>query len=259
MKKIIIATLATISTVVLLAFSNSMERDPAYSYINRKKDTIKVEAKRHSEQKTNWKEIKSKQNTLSSRAVYAPFNLNKILNDTDIIFDGIVLDCKEYEVEWYDDNGKKWGPFPSSTIDVRIKEIYYGETDKNNIRIYYPQYISTSINGSFKINNGDEFIFMANCFDRDFYDLKASNPDDRFEQDKYADVYITNSRDAIMPVIEDNVTVFIEYFINNEEALDKAFSVDKSNGKVPKEAQESNCFICYYKNDFIDLIKKMMV
>ena len=45
--------------------------------------------------------------------------------------------------------------------------------------------------------------------------------------------------------------------MNDKEALEKAIALDTVDTKVPEEAKDSRCFICYEKNDLVDLIKEM--
>lgn len=187
-------------------------------------------------------------------ASYKPFELNRVVDETDLIFIGKVIGLSEYDVQWKDENGESWGPYRNAVIEVKINDVYYGNTDKETIKIYYTQSLSTLYTGAFLIKQDQEYIFLANNFDEDYYEMKASNPHDRFEQEKYADIYITNSRDAIMPVINNIVSVYNGYFNSNEVALEKALSKENVLDNIPDEIQKANWFLFYNSYDVIELL-----
>ena len=206
---------------------------------------------------TTWEEVEPSKLTKQVSETYKPFELENVINETDLVFKGTVIGSNEYDVQWIDENGENWGPYRNSIIEVEVNDVYYGQTDKDKIKIYYPKSISTLYTGAFLIRDGQEYIFIANVFDEDFYAKKANNPDDRFEQDKYSDVYITNSRDAVMPVINGTVSVFNGYFSNDEAALAKAISKEEVINDIPTEANKANWFLYFGKDDLAELLEEL--
>ncbi|MBR6996727.1 MAG: hypothetical protein IKH96_12055 [Ruminococcus sp.] len=203
---------------------------------------------------SEWNEVEIDSRIGRVSNMYKPFDLDSVIEETDLVFSGTVIDRKEYEVKWTDENGENWGPYRNAVIEVKINDVYYGNTDKETIKIYYPQSLSTLYTGAFLLKQDQEYIFLANNFDEDYYEMKASNPHDRFEQEKYADIYITNSRDAIMPVINNIVSVYNGYFNSNEVALEKALSKENVLDNIPDEIQKANGFLFYNSYDVIELL-----
>ena len=223
-----------------------------YANISVTNDNVKV-----NDINTTWEEVEPSKLTKQVSETYKPFELENVINETDLVFKGTVIGSNEYDVQWIDENGENWGPYRNSIIEVEVNDVYYGQTDKDKIKIYYPKSISTLYTGAFLIRDGQEYIFIANVFDEDFYAKKANNPDDRFEQDKYSDVYITNSRDAVMPVINDTVSVFNGYFNNNEDALPKAIAKEEVINDIPTEANKANWFLYFSKDDLAELLEEL--
>lgn len=209
------------------------------------------------ESKAVWTEVEISDSVRKTSITYEPFDLEKIKGETDLVFRGTVTDRKEYSVEWLDENGEKWGPYPSSVIEVKIDEIYSGEYDKNTIKVYYPLSFSQLLTSSFLIKDDTSYIFIANSFDEDWFELKANNPYDRFEQEKYADVYITNSRDAIMPITDGIVSVYDEYVADNAEAVSKAIAREEIEDKIPEEIKDSKRFYFYSIEDIKSLLAEL--
>ena len=206
---------------------------------------------------TEWSEVEIDPRIKQMSAMYKPFSLEETIRETDLVFSGTVIGRKEYEVQWTDDNGEIWGPYRNGVIEVRVGDVYYGQTDKEIIRIYYPNSFSLKNTGSFLINDDQEYIFMANAFDADFLEKKAANPNDRFEQHKHADVYINGSRSDIMPVTNGIASVFNGYFKDNEEALSKALPKEEVIDSIPDEALSANWFLFYRKEDLTELLMEL--
>ena len=206
---------------------------------------------------TEWHEVEIDRMIKHMSAMYKPFNLEDIIRDTDLVFSGTVISRKEYEVQWTDNNGEIWGPYRNGVIEVSVGEVYYGHTDKEIIRIYYPNSFSLKSSGAFLINDNQEYIFMANAFDADFFAEKAANPNDRFEQHKHADVYINGSRSDIMPVKNGIASVFNGYFKDNEEALSRALPKEEVIGSIPDEARSAGWFLFYRKEDLTKLLMEL--
>ena len=206
---------------------------------------------------TEWSEVEIDPRIKQMSAMYKPFRLEEVIGETDLVFSGTIIGRKEYDVRWTDDNGEIWGPYRNGVIEVRVGDVYYGQTDKEIIRIYYPNSFSLKNNGSFLINDDQEYIFMANAFDADFLEKKAANPNDRFEQHKHADVYINGSRSDIMPVTNGIASVFNGYFKDNEEALSKALPKEEVIDSIPDEALSANWFLFYRKEDLTELLMEL--
>lgn len=51
-----------------------------------------------------------------------------MISEADYVFSGTVVDRKEYKVQWNDEDGEIWGPYPSSIIKVKVNEEYYGKS-----------------------------------------------------------------------------------------------------------------------------------
>lgn len=206
---------------------------------------------------TTWEETAIDKFIKQKSAMYKPFELDNVINETDLVFSGTVIDRKEYNIKWIDENGENWGPYRNSIIEVKVNDVYYGQTDKETIKIYYPESLTTLQSGAFLIKDDQEYIFRANAFDDDYYAKKANNPFDRFEQEKYADIYITNSRDGIMPVINDVVSVYNGFFENDENAFSKALSKDEVTDSIPDEANKANWFMFFRKDDVTELLREL--
>lgn len=204
-----------------------------------------------------WNEVEIDSRIGRVSNMYKPFDLDSVIEETDLVFSGTVIDRKEYEVKWTDENGENWGPYRNSVIEVKINDIYYGQTDKETVRIYYADSLSKLHTGSFLINDDREYIFITNAFDDDYYAMKANNPYDRFEQEKHSDLYITNSRDAVMPVINDIVSAYNGYFGNDENVLSMALEKEDITDCIPDEANSSNWFMFFRKDDLTRFLSEL--
>lgn len=207
--------------------------------------------------RTTWTEIEKQTDGKVASGLYGPFDQDKIVDETDLVFSGTVLGWKEYKVEWTDEQGEKWGPYPSSVIEVRINEVYVGSCDNDTIKVYYGMYPSQQSNGNFPVTEGAELIFMANAFDDDYFDALSRNPNDRFEQYKYADVYIGGLRYNVMSVNDDVVLAYSGYFSDNAAAASKALDKAEVIGKIPEKLRGMNWYRCFTKSDFVAELRKL--
>lgn len=203
-----------------------------------------------------WKEVPIKNGISFSRCSgIEQFDLKNNIKNSDYIFSGEVVSTKEYEVEWTDNHGEKWGPFPSSIIEVKIKDEYYGASSikGNTIKVYYPYSLSTVFDGSFVIRDRMEYIFVTQNLDNEFKESKKKlAPDDNFQQEKHADVYISDSCYDIMAIEHNKVILHNDYFIWNKNAMNKVkkkYFVQKdiifSNDLI-----ENGWFVVLSKEDF---------
>lgn len=104
--------------------------------------------------KTVWSEVPIKQYTAFSRCTGAiEFDLEQQISDTELIFSGEIINEKEYEVKWTDENNEQWGPFPSSVLKVKINKLYFGTgfEEEQVVRVYYPYSLSTKFEGTFSL------------------------------------------------------------------------------------------------------------
>ena len=106
--------------------------------------------------KTSWKEVPIHEGEYRANALLVEFDLRKIMQSADYIFCGTVINRREFEVEWEDENGERRGPFPSSVLEVKINKEYCGKSPiyGDKILVYYPQSLSTVYEGSFPIQDG---------------------------------------------------------------------------------------------------------
>lgn len=166
--------------------------------------------------KTVWSEVPIKQYTAFSRCTGAiEFDLEQQISDTELIFSGEIINEKEYEVKWTDENNEQWGPFPSSVLKVKINKLYFGTgfEEEQVVRVYYPYSLSTKFEGTFSLKEKKEYIFMTKKLDEKFKEKRKKNASyDKFEQEKYADVYISEPYYSVMYVENSKVFMNSDYF-----------------------------------------------
>lgn len=201
------------------------------------------------ESKVVWTETEpGEQVEISS--VYKIFDRDNYLNQTSLIFDGTVTDIKEYAVSGQYENGEKWGPSNRTIIEVTVNDVYYGETDKKTIKFFYNTSLSRHSKGSFTIETGREYVFMAKELD--------DNAIQNLDAAKYADLTITAGlRDGIMPVSDGIVSVYHEYFDDNETAKAEALAKDEVMDKLTDDAKAANWFMYFNKADFVELFSEL--
>jgi hypothetical protein len=197
---------------------------------------------------TLWREVPIEDKKYVASGTFMDFDLHEIIADADYIFSGKVVDRREYEVEWIDDYGELWGPFSSSVIEVKINEGYYGQSpvEGDCIKIYYPYSLSAVFDGSFIIQDGSDYVFITNALDEEFVQRRNSEaPDDRFEQEKYADVYISNTCYSLLLVEGDTVIMHHDFFNRNSEVMQRTKSSDsvRSDKMASLELVKTGWFI----------------
>lgn len=198
-----------------------------------------------------WKEvpIKEETNWVSESSV---IDLKKAITNADYVFSGRVINRKEYEVSWTDKEGKSWGPYSSSIIEVEVNHNYYGESPvkDNIIKLYYPNSLSTVFEDSALIKDQGEYVFVTRALDDKYVERrKKETPEDGSEPEKYADAYIPNPYYSLLPI--DNGTVFMynQYFDWNKGIMKKAKS-NVETDKISSKAIENGAFIALDKKDF---------
>lgn len=188
-----------------------------------------------SDNKSIWKEIPVPEDVIYSITCgMGKFDLEEIKKEADYVFRGTVVDRKQYEVSWYDEKGEQWGPFTKSVIEVKVNEEYYGTSpvSGDTIKIYYSLPIEADLDGNFKIQDDAEYVFVTKALDEEFVAMKQQTaPDDKYEQEKHADVYIGDTCYDVMSVEDGNVIFYKNYFADYETILSKI---------LPKEQLQTN-------------------
>ncbi len=182
-------------------------------------------ANRSGYQNTIWKEVPIEEGKTVINTIKNEFDLKNLITNADFVFSGIVVNRQEFEVSWHDDNGDNWGPFPSSIIEVKINEIYFGESPvgTETIKIYYPNSLSAQQEYSFNIVSNNEYIFVSKLLDEEFVKYKNKYaPDDKFNQEDYADVYIEDTSYNILPIKNGDVYFNKKYFSWDKDLLKQA-------------------------------------
>ena len=207
---------------------------------------------------TEWNEvdIKPKDPNQHGSTMLKPFKLDEVVNNADLVFRGTITDRKEYEVSWTDDNGQNWGPYGNGVFEVRVDEVYYGQSDKETLKIYFPSCFRQSGDGIFGLNDSQEYIFIANAFDNDYYAHLAENPLDRTEPYKHADMYINGTRENALPIINDIVLPYYDFFKDNESVLAKDIPYEEVQELLPEEAKYP-VHLRFRKEDIIGDIKAL--
>lgn len=244
MKKVRIIAIVSIVCVVIAYVGSSIKEEKAVKSLSEKNSS------------SIWKEIPITEGTSFAKCNgIKEFDLKKIVTEADYVFRGIIIDRKEYKVEWIDDKGEKWGPFPSSVLEVKVTYEYNGESpvDGNIIKVYYPYSLSTVFEGSFLIKDDEEYVFLTQIFDDEFMARrKQAAPEDNFQQEKYADVYISNPSYSIMAIEKGTVFMYNDYFSwdgDTMKQIKKGTSV-KTNKMSSSDLIEKGWFIALDENKF---------
>lgn len=196
--------------------------------------------------KAVWNAVETHNNMTEISALYAPFEKEKLINDTDLVFNGTVLSINEFEVSGQNDDGTAWGPLNQTVINVSVNDVYFGNTDKKTIKLYYHTTLAYHYAGSFTIENGREYVFLV----KDINDVFET----KYNADKHADMMLTAGlRNGICPVSNDIVSVYYEYFDDNEAAKAKSLAKEEVMDKLTDDAKAANWFMYFNKGDFIEL------
>lgn len=112
------------------------------------------------------------------------------------------------QTEIADEKGEAWGPYTSSVLEVRVSSDYQGKSpaSEDTLRVYYPYGLNELRDTEVLLKEGQEYVFVTNALDDDFVARREKeNPDDKFYQERYADVYISGASYSVLPVVEDKV------------------------------------------------------
>lgn len=229
------------------------------NFTNNRSTTIANE-----EQKgTTWTKIEHSEKTYAECSEKEAFNLEEKLDKADYIFKGTITNCDEYDVEWQDENGEQWGPYTRSIITANISEDYYGESpvSGDSIKIYYPYSISTEFENGFDITEGKEYIFVTQALDSEFIENRNSqNPYDKFEQEKYADVFISDSGYDLMAIDNENIVLCNGYVEQTNEISDEiltgeAVSEIAEEVDIDEQFLQNGNFIAINFNQILENLK----
>lgn len=81
--------------------------------------------------------------------------------------------------------------------------------------------------------------------------ISQKNIDDKFEQEKHADVYISNLRDNIILKYDNDIVAYKGFFSDsNILKKDRIKELHQIDGSVNNEIIESNTFVMLDKRDF---------
>lgn len=202
-----------------------------------------------------WKKTEIKDEAYIANGSIEKFDLNETITESDYVFSGTVINREEYEVKWTDENGEDWGPFPSSIIEVKVNKEYYGTSPikGNVIKVYYPYSFSTIFKNSFLIEDNSDYVFITRVLDEEFVKQKENNnPEDKFEQEKYADVYITNTYSNLLVIENDTVFMYNEFFSENKDIMNKTISKELAvtDKTISSDDNENDWFIALDETDF---------
>ena len=200
---------------------------------------------------STWKEIPIQEGAFRSTASFLGFDLREVITNADYVFSGKVISRKEYEVSWTDKDGKQWGPYEKSIVEVEIKHDYYGQSpvEGNIIKVYYPYSLSTAYRNSVLIREQGEYVFVTRALDEKFVERKKKEaPLDGAEEEKYADVYIENPRNRLFPIEKENVLVYRDYFNWNDDVMKKV-KPDVETDKI-SYGKADPWFLVLSKQDF---------
>lgn len=231
MKKIIIASIAIILCISggLVFMGERFSKKECVNQINNQKGIV-----------SNWKEISNdKKVTYAKCDGIVEFDSKKVADEMDYVFSGKVIDYKEYEIGWTDEKGEDWGPFTSTVIDVEVEDEYQGKkpVDGNVIRVYYPYSIKTIFPGSFVIKKNERYVFITKYLDKEFINTRnLEAPEDHFEQEKHADVYISNPCYDVMDV-EKNIVILHNKYLNeeNKQKVEESQIKDLDSSKISEK------------------------
>jgi len=211
---------------------------------------------------TVWTEKEISDATYHVKGTTKKFDLKETINEADYVFSGTIVDREEYEVEWTDENNEHWGPFPSSIIKVKVNKEYHGKSPVNSdiIKVYYPYSLSMIFEGSFLIKDDCEYVFVTRTLDNEFVKKRdKENPDDKFEQEKYADVYISDSSYNLMAIDDGNVFAHYDYFFWDAVASKKIKNSNtlKTDMISSETLINNNWFVGLERNDFDESFSKL--
>lgn len=200
---------------------------------------------------STWKEVPIQEGARRVLATFFAFDLQETITNADYVFSGKVVSRKEYEVSWTDKDGKLWGPYKNSIIEVEVSHNYYGQSPVNGniIKVLYPYSLSAVYENSVLIKEQGEYVFVTQALDEKFVERKKKDaPLDGSEEEKYADVYINNPIFSSLPIEKGNVIAYDEYFNWNKDIMKKV-KPDMETDKI-SSGETKGRYIVLDKGDF---------
>lgn len=208
---------------------------------------------------STWKEVPIKEGAYLVSGAFSIFDLKKTITNADYVFSGTVMSRKEYEVFWTDKEGKSWGPYSSSIIEVKVDHDYYGQSPVKGtiIKIHYANSLSTVFENSVQIKDEGEYVFVTRALDDQYVERrKKETPDDGSEPEKYADVYIPSPYYSLLPIDKGTVFMYHQYFSWDNDIMKKVKS-NVETDKISSEAIENGLYIALGKEDFDDAFNQL--
>ncbi|MCL2018960.1 MAG: hypothetical protein FWG70_04295 [Oscillospiraceae bacterium] len=226
-----------------------------------------------------WKEVPIKDATdvrtkvSSSRAFFDLRSLIKGENSGDgyifntFVFSGTIINLKEFQISWTDDEGEEWGPFSRSIIEVRVDKEYNGKTpvEGDVIRVLYPFSLSWDFDNSVRIKENGKYVF-ANCWVLDetysHYNEKYNPVAVNDGSADYADVIMGSAWNSLLPIEDERVIFYHGYFEHDEEAKLKflhhdSFKTDMLTSDSSLETGDYTMMnIKDFENEFSKLFEK---
>lgn len=202
-----------------------------------------------------WKEVPIEEGKYVAQASLNSYDLKETISEADYVFSGTITNRKEFEVQWTDENGEIMGPYLKSVVEVKINKEYYGESpvSGDSIRVYYPYSLSTDFEGSFSLEEQQEYIFVTENFDEEFIERrKMETPESKYEHEKYADVYISSACYDLLPVDNGEVCMYHDYFYWDDNVMKKTISGEaiRKEDIVDSELIDSGWFIVLEEQEF---------
>ena len=209
---------------------------------------------------TVWKEVPIEEGKFISKVEPLAFDLRQTIKEIDYVFSGTIIDRKEFEVSWIDENNEQWGPYRKSILEVKIGKEYYGTSPvkDDTITIYYPYSLSEVIEEYFSLKDSAEYVFLARFFDEEYYARKPSF--DKLDSQNYADVYISESLSGVMPIENGTVLLYHDYFVWDNDTMSKRRKKGsvRSNRISAETLLDNGWFIALDLRDFENAFSKLL-
>ena len=227
---------------------------------------------------TVWKEVPIPYEKRQVSYSMEPFDLEEILLGYDkgmngeilyklntFIFKGTILNMKEYEVSWIDDEIGPIEPRNNAILEVKVNKEYYGKSPVKGdiLKVGYPSSLADENFYSAKLVEKGEYIFITWILDDEYIKYAQEvSPSYKGENEKYADVSLSGTYYRLFPVENGKVIMYGEYFAYNENVSKNTLPYDSANSKklYGPELLKGGYFITLriedFENEFLKLIAK---
>ena len=207
-------------------------------------------------------------------SIWEPFDLRSIIMGYDVyddytfntyVFKGTVVGVKEFENSWIDGVGNKWGPYTRSVIEVKVNKEYHGKSpiEGDIIRVMYNDSLSLIEEGSVHVKEGGEYIFANNwVLDETFtiYNEKYNPITLNSGTTKYADIIIGGTRYSLLPIEDEKVMLYHEFFNHDNNAKSKVLPPDSVKADLLTSGSDSlknGFFIAMNMSDFEEAFMRL--